>query len=160
MFTFDSPSKLALVAAGVLVASVAGPTNATAKPARSIVLVHGAFTDGSSWDRVVPMLEARGYTVVAVHQPLTSLADDVAATKRVIEAQPGEVILVGHSYGGAVITQAGNDPKVVGLVYVAAFAPDANESINDLGRGQPAPPGPRSYRWTAVASRGCPAKSS
>jgi pimeloyl-ACP methyl ester carboxylesterase len=104
------------------------------------VLVHGAFADGSSWDKVVPILLAKGYNVVAVHEPLSSLADDVAATKRAIDSQPGDVILVGHSYGGAVITEAGNNPKVVGLVYVAAFGPDAGESINDLGKGKPPPP--------------------
>jgi pimeloyl-ACP methyl ester carboxylesterase len=106
---------------------------------RSIVLVHGAFADGSSWDKVVPLLEAKGYAVVAVHQPLTSLAADVAATKRAISEQPGEVILVGHSYGGAVITEAGNDSKVVGLVYVAAFAPDDGQSANDLAKTVPPP---------------------
>ena len=105
----------------------------------TIVLVHGAFADGSSWDRVVPLLRAKGYSVVALHQPLSSLADDVAAARRAIDAQPGDVVLVGHSYGGAVITEAGNNPKVKSLVYVAAFGPDANESINDLGRGK-APP--------------------
>jgi pimeloyl-ACP methyl ester carboxylesterase len=77
--------------------------------------------------------------VVAVQQPMSSLADDVAATKRAIDAQPGEVILVGHSYGGVIITEAGNNPKVVALVYVAAFAPDAGQSVEDLGKGQPAP---------------------
>jgi pimeloyl-ACP methyl ester carboxylesterase len=101
------------------------------------VLVHGAFADGSSWDRVTPLLEARGYKVVAVYDPMSSLPDDVAAARRVIDAQPGPVILVGHSYGGAVVTDAGNDPKVAALVYVAAFAPDTGESINDLGKGQP-----------------------
>jgi pimeloyl-ACP methyl ester carboxylesterase len=105
----------------------------------TIVLVHGAFADGSSWDKVVPILQAKGYHVVAVHQPLSSLADDVAATKRVIHQQPGDVILVGHSYGGVVISEAGNEQKVKGLVYVAAFAPDANESIMDLGKGGPEP---------------------
>lgn len=132
-----NPTKIALTLAVAFV--LTGPAQA-AKPAKTIVLVHGAFADGSSWDRVVPLLQAKGYGVVAVHEPLTSLADDVAATKRVISAQPGEVILVGHSYGGAVISEAGNDPKVVGLVYVAAFAPDSKESINDLGKGQPKPP--------------------
>lgn len=117
--------------------AVGAPANEAAK---TIVLVHGAFADGSSWDRVVPLLAAKGYNVVAVHQPLTSLADDVAATKRVIEAQRGDVILVGHSYGGVVVTEAGNSPKVSALVYVAAFAPDAGESINGLGKGHPAPP--------------------
>ena len=109
----------------------------TAAP--TIVLVHGAFADGSSWDRVVPLLQAKGYNVVSVYEPFTSLADDVAATKRAIDAQAGEVILVGHSYGGAVITEAGNDPRVVALVYVAAFSLDAGESVNDLGKGKPAP---------------------
>jgi len=111
-----------------------------AAPLKSIVLVHGAFADGSSWDQVVSLLQAQGYNVVSVHESLTSLAGDVAITKRAIDAQPGEVILVGHSYGGAVITEAGNDPKVKGLVYVAAFAPDSGESITDLGKGQPPPP--------------------
>jgi pimeloyl-ACP methyl ester carboxylesterase len=98
---------------------------------KNIVLVHGAFADGTSWSKVIPLLEAEGYHVVAVQNPLTSLADDVAATKRAIALQDGPVILVGHSWGGAVITQAGNDPKVAGLVYVAAYAPDVGESAND-----------------------------
>jgi pimeloyl-ACP methyl ester carboxylesterase len=128
------------LAAGLALAAVAGRAGAAdARPTRSIVLVHGAFADDSSWDRVSPILLARGYTVVAVKQPMSSLADDVAATKRAIDAQPGEVILVGHSYGGVIITEAGNNPKVVGLVYVAAFAPDAGESTDDLGKGWPAP---------------------
>jgi pimeloyl-ACP methyl ester carboxylesterase len=98
---------------------------------KNIVLVHGAFADGSSWSKVIPLLEADGYHVVAVQNPLTSLAEDVAATKRAIALQDGPVILVGHSWGGAVITQAGDDPKVAGLVYVAAYAPDVGESAND-----------------------------
>jgi pimeloyl-ACP methyl ester carboxylesterase len=130
-------AALALLGAGPLGGFAAAAPPAPQLP--SIVLVHGAFADGSSWDRVVPLLQAQGYRVVAVHEPLTSLADDVAATRRAIEMQPGDVVLVGHSYGGAVITEAGNDPKVKSLVYVAAFAPDANESVNDQGRGKPAP---------------------
>jgi pimeloyl-ACP methyl ester carboxylesterase len=98
---------------------------------KNIVLVHGAFADGTSWSKVIPLLEAEGYHVVAVQNPLTSLADDVAATMRAIALQDGPVILVGHSWGGAVITQAGNDPRVAGLVYVAAYAPDVGESAND-----------------------------
>ncbi len=99
----------------------------------SIVLVHGAFSDGSSWKKVIPILEDEGFTVTAVQNPLKSLAEDVATTRRVIEAQKGNVVLVGHSYGGAVITEAaaGSD-KVKALVYVAAFAPDAGETLGGL----------------------------
>ena len=98
---------------------------------KNIVLVHGAFADGTSWSKIIPLLEAKGYHVTAVQNPLTSLADDVAATKRSIALQNGPVILVGHSWGGAVITQVGGDPKVAGLVYVAAYAPEAGQSAND-----------------------------
>ena len=109
--------------------------------AKNIVLVHGAFADGSSWSKVIPLLQAKGYKVTAVANPLTSFQEDVAATKRAIAAQDGPVILVGHSYGGVIITEAGNDPKVVGLVYVAAFAPDAGQSIVDISKGFPKPIG-------------------
>src|SRR5437660_11907553 len=100
---------------------------ASAAPAMpTIVLVHGAFADGSSWSKVIPILERDGYTVIAVQNPLTSLPDDVATTKRVIDAQKGPVVVVGHSYGGAVITEAAaGNPNVKALVYVAAIAPDA-----------------------------------
>jgi pimeloyl-ACP methyl ester carboxylesterase len=98
---------------------------------KNIVLVHGAFADGTSWSKIIPLLEAEGYNVVAVQNPLTSLADDVAATKRIIALQDGPVVLVGHSWGGAVITQAGDDPNVAALVYVAAYAPEAGQSAND-----------------------------
>lgn len=106
----------------------------------NIVLVHGAWADGSSWAKVIPFLQAKGFHVVAVQNPLTSLADDVAATKRAIALQNGPVLLVGHSYGGVVITEAGNDPKVVGLVYVAAFAPSDGESVAAISK--PYPPAP------------------
>ncbi|SKC90709.1 alpha/beta fold hydrolase [Paraburkholderia hospita] len=105
----------------------------------SVVLVHGAFADGSSWNRVIPLLEAHGLHVVAVQNPLSSLADDVAATKRVIDQQKGPVVLAGHSWGGVVISRAGNDDKVKSLVYVAAFAPDANQSIADITQGMKPP---------------------
>jgi pimeloyl-ACP methyl ester carboxylesterase len=107
---------------------------------KNIVLVHGAWADGSCWSKVIALLEKKGFHVVAVQNPLTSLADDVAATKRIIALQDGPVILVGHSYAGVVITEAGNDPKVVGLVYVAAFAPAEGESINSVSK--PYPPAP------------------
>src|SRR5437870_13084882 len=105
---------------------------------RNIVIVHGAWADGSSWSKVIPLLQARGLHVVAVQNP--SLADDVAATKRAIALQDGPVLLVGHSYGGVVITEAGNDPKVVGLVYVAALAPADGESVASVTK--PFPPAP------------------
>src|SRR6202008_607011 len=109
---------------------------------RNIVIVHGAWADGSSWSKVIPLLQAKGLHVVAVQNPLTSLDDDVAATRRAIELQDGPTVLVGHSYGGVVITEAGNDAKVVGLVYIAAFAPDASQSAGSLGAGvAPAPMG-------------------
>lgn len=108
---------------------------------KTVVLIHGAFADGSSWDKVIPILQAKDLKVVAVQNPLTSLADDVAAGKRVIDAQRGPVILVGHSWGGTVITELGDHPNVVALVYVAAFAPDVGESTGDLGKDGPPPPG-------------------
>jgi len=108
---------------------------------RNVVLVHGAWGDGSNWSKVIPLLEAKDLHVVAVQIPLTSLADDVASTRRAIALLQGPVLLVGHSYGGAVITEAGNDPKVVGLVYVAAFAPDAGQAAGDLGKDFTTPPG-------------------
>ena len=108
--------------------------------AKNIVLVHGAWADGSCWSRVIALLEAKGFHVVAVQNPLTSLADDVEATKRIIALQDGPVMLVGHSYAGVVITEAGNDPKVVGLVYVAVFAPGEREPINSVTK--PYPPAP------------------
>lgn len=112
--------------------------------ALSIVLVHGGFVDGSGWEGVHDILRDDGYNVTVVQNPTTSLADDVAVTTRAIAAQKGPVLLVGHSYGGVVITEAGNDPKVKGLVYVAAFAPDKGESVASLIKdpppGAPVPP--------------------
>src|SRR6202165_989907 len=111
---------------------------------KNIVLVHGGLVDGSGWKDVYKILKKDGYTVSIVQEPTISLPDDVAVTKRVIDGQNGPVILVGHSYGGVVITEAGNDPKVAGLVYVAAFAPDKGESVSSLIKnpppGAPAPP--------------------
>ena len=106
---------------------------------KNIVLVHGGFVDGSGWQGVYKALKKNGYNVTVVQNSTTSLAEDVATTKRAIATQDGPVILVGHSYGGAVITEAGNDPRVVGLVYIAAFAPDRGESVSLLIKS--APPG-------------------
>ena len=119
------------------------------RSAKNVVLVHGAWADGSSWSKLIPLLEAKGLHVIAVQIPLTSLADDVAATKRAIASQDGPVVLVGHSYGGAVITEAGNDPKVVALVYVAAFAPAAGESVATTGKPYRLPPLSRDVRSDA-----------
>jgi len=112
--------------------------------ANNIVLVHGGFVDGSGWEGVYNTLKKDGYNVSIVQNPTISLKDDVAVTKRVLAAQNGPAILVGHSYGGAVITEAGNDPKVAGLVYITAFAPDRGESVGKLianpPPGAPVPP--------------------
>jgi pimeloyl-ACP methyl ester carboxylesterase len=108
---------------------------------QTVLLVHGAWADGSSWSKVIPLLEAKGLHAVAVQIPLTSFADDVAATQRAIALEDGPVLLVGHSYGGAVITEAGNDPKVAGLVYVSAVAPDRGESAIGLITSVPTPIG-------------------
>lgn len=129
----------ALIVAG---GATAAPAVGAVKP--SIVLVHGGFVDGSGWEGVHKILKKDGYQVTIVQNPTISLADDVAVTKRVIAAQTGPVVLVGHSYGGVVITEAGNDDKVAGLVYIAAFAPDKGESVNTLIKdpqpGAPVPP--------------------
>jgi pimeloyl-ACP methyl ester carboxylesterase len=106
-------------------------------PVKNIVLVHGFFADGSGWKGVADILTRDGFKVSVVQQPETSLADDVMATTRVVDAQEGSSILVGHSYGGMVITEAGKHPRVAGLVYVAAFAPDAGESLKDLADRMP-----------------------
>ncbi len=136
-----------LLAAVAGLALAAGPLSAHAAPAgavKNIVLVHGGFVDGSGWAGVHRILTADGYKVTIVQNPTTSLADDVAVTRRALAAQDGPVILVGHSYGGVVISEAGGDPKVKGLVYVAAFAPDAGESVSSLianpAPGAPVPP--------------------
>jgi pimeloyl-ACP methyl ester carboxylesterase len=107
----------------------------------TVVLVHGAFADGSCWAKVIPLLTKRGLKVMAVQNPLSSLADDVIAAHRVIDVQGGPVLLVGHSWGGAVITEAGNHPQVKGLVYVAAGAPDSGQSFGDWWKPYPPAPG-------------------
>ncbi len=113
----------------------------------NVVLVHGAWADGSSWSNVIPLLQEKGYNVTAVQIPLTSLADDAAVTRRILAMQNGSTILVGHSYGGAVITEAGaNASNVVGLVYISAFAPDEGEVLGELNGRMPAAPGQANLR--------------
>ena len=107
----------------------------------TVVLVHGAFADGSCWAKVIPLLAKQGLKAIAVQNPLSSLADDVKAAHRVVEAQGGPVLMVGHSWGGAVITEAGNHPEVKGLVYIAAGAPDSGQSFDDWWKAYPPPPG-------------------
>lgn len=109
-------------------------------PTRNVVLVHGAFADGSGWRRVYDDLTARGYRVTIVQNPLTSLADDVAATRRALDRQDGPAVLVGHSWGGTVITEAGVHPKVIALVYVSALSPDAGQTTAQLYKGYTTPP--------------------
>jgi pimeloyl-ACP methyl ester carboxylesterase len=117
------------------------PTASVRPSPATVVLVHGAWADGSSWRRVIPLLLNKGVPVVAVQNPTSSLAEDVAATQRALDAINGPVVLVGHSWGGAVITQAGTDPRVKALVFVAAFAPKADESVGDQVGAHAAPPG-------------------
>jgi pimeloyl-ACP methyl ester carboxylesterase len=130
-----------LTVAGLMMMGLAGGMAAqTQKP--TIVLVHGAFADGSSWQRVIPILQRDGYDVIAVQNTLTSLEADVETTKRVIDAQTGPLVVVGHSYGGAVITDAAaENPNVKALVYVAAFAPEVGEPVGAFGERYPVPLG-------------------
>ena len=129
------------VLAGLALASVGRLGFAqSAAPIRNIVLVHGAYADGSCWSDVIALLQAAGYKATAVQNPLTSLADDVAATRRILALQDGPTILVGHSWAGTVISEAGVDPKVAGLVYVAARAPDAGEDYAALAAKFPTAP--------------------
>lgn len=132
-------STLAIGAATTAEAANKQPASASSTP--TVVLVHGAFADGSSWNKVIPLLQAKGLKAVAVQNPLTSLEDDVAAANRVIDAQTGPVVLVGHSWAGTVITQAGGHDKVKSLVYVASFAPSLGETSVDGTKSHPTPSG-------------------
>lgn len=140
MNTLRTLAAAAVLATGALSTHAAEP----AAPVKNVVLVHGGFVDGSGWSQVYRALREDGYNVTIVQNPTTSLADDVAATKQALAQLSGPAILVGHSYGGVVITEAGTDPKVKGLVYVAAFAPDKGESVQTLianpPPGAPVPP--------------------
>jgi pimeloyl-ACP methyl ester carboxylesterase len=139
----SAPNRRAVVTAalGATALATIGGSSALARAAvRNVVLVHGAWADGSCWSDVIVRLQADGFNVTAVQNPLTSLADDVAATRRALALQDGPTVLVGHSWGGVVITEAGVDPKVTALVYVAARAPDAGEDFNALAATYPTMP--------------------
>jgi pimeloyl-ACP methyl ester carboxylesterase len=141
-----------LTAALLAGAAFCTPSHAAELPkgaAHNIVLVHGAFVDQSSWKPVAGILAKKGYNVTLVENPLTSLADDVNATKKALAAQTGPTVLVGHSWGGVVITEAGDDPKVSALVYVSAFAPDVGESVAALSKDGPATEGTSAIRPNA-----------
>jgi pimeloyl-ACP methyl ester carboxylesterase len=128
---YGSLANAALACVILSASPLPGHTQPATATIKSVVLVHGAFADATSWSKVIPLLEARGYHVVAVQNPLTSLTADVAATQRAVARQDGPVLLVAHSWGGVTMTQAGDDPKVAGLVYVSAYAPDVGQSAND-----------------------------
>lgn len=133
--------KISFLVIMLFVALLPSAQNAIAQPGakkvKNIVFVHGAFADGSSWAKVISLLQTKGFNIIAVQNPLTSFADDVAATKRAIALMDGPVLLVGHSYGGMVISEAGKDPKVAGLVYVAALIPEEGQNVNDVNAAMP-----------------------
>ena len=130
-------SIILLMASTILLLPQHGKPQSNSKGIKNIVLVHGAFADGSSWSKVISLLQAKGYNVIAVQNPLTSLADDVATAKRAIAQIDGPVLLVAHSYGGMVISEAGKDPKVAGLLYVAALVPEEGQNANDVNAAMP-----------------------
>lgn len=127
------------IAAALALSFAGAGTPAHATKVKNVVIVHGAFADGSGWRKVSDLLSAQGYNVSLVQEPLTSLHDDVAATRRVLALQDGPAVLVGHSYGGMVVSDAGNDEKVVALVFVAAFQPEKGESLLKLADSKPDP---------------------
>ncbi len=147
----SSIGSLATFAAVVALspAAHAQASNAAPTQIKNVLLVHGLFADGSSWGKVIPLLQARGLHVTSVQNPLTSLPDDASAVKRALAQQDGPTLLVGHSYAGMVITEAGDDPKVAGLVYIAARAPDAGEDYAALTRKFAPAPASAGIRWDA-----------
>ncbi|MDF2193719.1 alpha/beta hydrolase [Paraflavitalea sp. CAU 1676] len=135
-----------MLAAVILLFAQPARSQQVTKGVKNIVLVHGAFADGSSWSKIIPVLRSKGYNVIAVQNPLSSLAEDVAATKRAIALLDGPVLLVGHSYGGMVVTEAGNDPKVAGLLYVCALIPNDGQSAVDVTSAFPPGPGSAEFK--------------
>ncbi|HEX6431755.1 MAG TPA: alpha/beta hydrolase [Niastella sp.] len=137
MFIKQLTSIILIVAMTIVSLPQNARSQSPSKGIKNVVLVHGAFADGSSWSKIIPLLQAKGLNVIAVQNPLTSFADDVAATKRAIAQMDGPVLLVGHSYGGMVISEAGKDPKVAGLLYVAALVPEEGQNVNDVNAAMP-----------------------
>lgn len=144
---FIAPPLLVTGAALAMPGKVVSPSKL--KGVKNIVLVHGAFADGTCWSKVIAQLQAKGYNVIAVQNPLTSLTNDVAAVKRVLAQIEGDVLLVAHSYGGMVITEAGKDPKVVGLVYIAALVPEEGQNGNDVNAAMPTTGVEREFKVSA-----------
>ncbi len=141
MRSFTQRAVFAAALGGAALASTGASAETPDKQKPTVVLVHGAFADGSAWNKVIPLLQEKGLTVVSVQNPLTSLADDVATTRRMLDNQTGPVVLVGHSWGGVVITEAGKHERVKALVYVAAFAPSEGQSVADVSKDYPTPSG-------------------
>jgi pimeloyl-ACP methyl ester carboxylesterase len=139
-------SRIWMAFAMIFLLSQDAQSQSAPKGVKNVVLVHGAFADGSSWSKVIPILHANGYNVIAVQNPLSSLEDDVAATKRAIALMDGPVLLVGHSYGGMVISEAGNDPKVAGLLYVCALIPNDGQAVVDVVKAFPEAPGSAEFK--------------
>jgi pimeloyl-ACP methyl ester carboxylesterase len=139
---------LAVALAGAATAAFADASPGARAPVKNVVLVHGVYADGSSWQKVIPLLQAQGLHVTSVQNPTTSLQDDVDAVKRALAEQNGPTLLVAHSYGGMVISQAGDDPKVTGLVYIAARAPDAGEDYPALVKKFAAAPASAGLQWS------------
>ncbi|WP_322101687.1 alpha/beta hydrolase [Paraburkholderia sp. J41] len=145
---FRLPAKALLALSIALAGHAAWADSALGAPVKNVVLVHGLYADGSSWEKVIPLLQAKGLHVTSVQNPTTSLDADVDAVKRALAQQDGPTLLVAHSYGGMVISQAGDDPKVSGLVYIAARAPDAGEDYPALTHKFPAAPASAGLQWS------------
>jgi len=141
MRSFTQRAVFAAAMGGAALASTGASSEIPDAQKPTVVLVHGAFADGSAWNKVIPLLQEKGLTVVSVQNPLISLAEDVATTRRMLDKQTGPVVLVGHSWGGVVITEAGQHERVKSLVYVAAFAPSEGQSVADMSKDYPTPSG-------------------
>jgi pimeloyl-ACP methyl ester carboxylesterase len=145
----DRRTFMSMVAAGAASPLLQGTAAAQSAPkARNIVLVHGLFADGSCWSEVIPRLQAKGLNVTSVQNPLTTLPEAVAAAQRALAMQQGPTVLVGHSFSGMIVTEAGVDPKVSAVVYVAARAPDAGEDYTALAKTFPTPPASAGIVWS------------